>query len=70
MASGSPVPAVTPHGFSALAARVVAAPQGGWVAVLDLGDGATLSKWFPSEGEARRYPHELAEWLNRRSRAL
>ena len=43
--------AVRPHGRS------------GWVSEVRLGDGASVSKWFATEDEARRYPRELAEWL-------
>ena len=39
--------------------------DGGWLTVVNLGDGASLTKWFPSQDEARRYPDELAAWLNR-----
>lgn len=39
--------------------------DGGWLTVVNLGDGASLTKWFPSQDEARRYPNELAEWLAR-----
>lgn len=37
--------------------------QDGWVAQLRLGDGASLTKRFPTEQEARRYPEELLRWL-------
>jgi hypothetical protein len=37
--------------------------DGGWLTVVQLGDGATLTKWFSSQDEAERYPGELAEWL-------
>ena len=39
--------------------------DGGWLTVVNLGDGASLTKWFPSQDEATRYPGELAEWLAR-----
>ena len=42
--------------------------DGGWLTVLKLGDGATLSRWFPDEEDARRYPDELTAWLNGRNR--
>jgi hypothetical protein len=41
-------------------------PDGGWLAEVNLGDGATLSKWFPSRHEAELYPEELAAWLRSR----
>ena len=37
--------------------------HGGWVSEVRLGDGASVSKWFATEEEARRYPRELAQWL-------
>ena len=42
-------------------------PSGGWATVVNLGDGATLTKVFDSEPEALRYPEELADWLAQRS---
>ena len=41
-------------------------PDGGWLAEVHLSDGATLTKWFPQEEDARRYPDELADWLRHR----
>jgi hypothetical protein len=38
--------------------------DGGWLTVVNLGDGASLTKWFPSKDEARKYPDELAAWLS------
>ena len=40
-------------------------PDGGWLTEVSLCDGATLTKWFPTEDDARRYPDELASWLER-----
>jgi hypothetical protein len=37
--------------------------DGGWLTVVNLGDGASLTKWFASKDEANRYPDELAAWL-------
>ena len=53
----------TTPGFSA---SVEPNRDGGWLTVVNLGDGASLTKWFPSQDEAKRYPDELAEWLTRR----
>ena len=39
--------------------------DGGWLTEVNLGDGASLTKWFSSQDEAKRYPGELAEWLAR-----
>ena len=50
----------------AFTAVVTPNPDGGWLTILTLRDGATLSKWFQDEERARRYPDELAGWLNRK----
>jgi hypothetical protein len=42
--------------------------NGGWRTEVDLGDGATLTKWFPTEVEAQQYPEQLASWLSGRAR--
>ena len=52
----------TPAAFSA---SVRANRDGGWLTVVNLGDGASLTKWFASKDEANRYPDELAAWLTR-----
>lgn len=39
--------------------------DGGWLTTVNLGDGASLTKWFASHDEALRYPEELAAWLRR-----
>ena len=41
--------------------------DGGWLTVVNLGEGASLTKWFASKDEAQRYPVELAEWLKSNS---
>jgi hypothetical protein len=48
------------------AASISATPDGRWVTRIDLGAGASLSRLFPDEEQARRYPEELAAWLGRR----
>lgn len=50
------------HG-AALSARV-RQDEGGWIVDIVLGDGATLSKWFPDAESARRYPTDLRSWLD------
>jgi len=45
---------------------VSAHPGGGWATVVNLGDGATLTKVFDNEREALRYGDELADWLAQR----
>ena len=52
-----------PRTFSS---TVSAHPSGGWATVVDLGDGATLTKVFDTEPDALRYGDELADWLARR----
>ncbi|MGE5098546.1 MAG: hypothetical protein ACM3SX_01015 [Deltaproteobacteria bacterium] len=39
------------------------ADGGGWIIEIVLGDGATVSKWFPDAESARRYPLDLQIWL-------
>jgi hypothetical protein len=51
---------MTQCGFSA---SVEPNQDGGWLTVVNLGDGASLTKWFASQDEAQRYPDELAAWL-------
>jgi hypothetical protein len=50
-----------------LTTDVTPSPQGGWVAVVNLGEGATVSKWFDDEQEAQHYEEALLEWLAQRS---
>ena len=45
---------------------VSAHPAGGYATVVNLGDGATLTKVFPTEPEAEQYGDELADWLANR----
>ena len=42
------------------------ADGGGWVIEIALGDGATVSKWFPDAESAQRYPRDLQAWLEAR----
>ena len=60
--SKSVQPGRTTSGFSA---SVEPNRDGGWLTVVNLGDGASLTKWFASHDEAQRYPGELAKWLTR-----
>ena len=48
-----------------LSASVQPNRDGGWLTVVNLGDGASLTKWFASQDEAKQYPDELAAWLTR-----
>lgn len=59
-AAGPVHPETTIPAFSASVRPNV---DGGWLTVVNLGDGASLTKWFPSQDEADRYPEELAKWL-------
>ena len=49
-----------------LVARVNPHPSGGWVAVVGLGDGASVTKWFAHREPADAYGDELAAWLEHR----
>ena len=42
------------------------APDGRWLAVVDLGDGASATKVCDDPTEAARYGEELLRWLGRR----
>jgi hypothetical protein len=41
-------------------------PDGGWVAVVSMGDGASVTKWFQTREDAEGYGDELAAWLDQR----
>ena len=41
-------------------------PDGRWLAVVNLGDGASATKVCDDEAEAARYGEELIRWLGRR----
>jgi hypothetical protein len=64
MASGQPADnnATTQTSFTA----TVRADGTGWVAEVELGDGASMTKWFSEKRAAERYPRELADWLTQR----
>ena len=53
----------SPTTNSELSASIQPNRDGGWLTVVHLGDGASLTKWFASQDEAQRYPDELAAWL-------
>ena len=42
------------------------APDGRWLAVVNLGDGASATKVCDDRDEAARYGEELLRWLGRR----
>ena len=50
-------------------AHVAPDADSGWLTVIVLHDGASVSKWFEDEDDARRYPIELAAWLQRKRAA-
>jgi hypothetical protein len=58
-----PQPSCDASRVAVFSAHVTAHPGGGWITVVVLGDGASVSKWFPAEAEARHYPDELIAWL-------
>ena len=41
-------------------------PDGRWVAIVNLGDGASATKVCDDQAEAARYGEELLRWLGRR----
>ena len=41
-------------------------PDGRWLAVVNLGDGASATKVCDNQAEAARYGEELIRWLGRR----
>ena len=41
-------------------------PDGRWLAVVNLGDGASATKVCDDQAEAARYGEELLRWLGRR----
>jgi hypothetical protein len=49
-----------------LAASITATADGRWLTRIDLGGGASLSRLFPDEEQARRYPEDLVAWLGQR----
>jgi hypothetical protein len=63
MADEHPTTAVESDTTPAFSASIRPNHDGGWLAVVHLGDGASLTKWFSSQDEAKRYPDELAAWL-------
>lgn len=56
--------AAQPQTTAVFSASVQPTHDGGWITVVHLGDGLSLTKWFPSEDEAHKYPEELAAWLS------
>ena len=66
MANEHPAKSVQSDATSAaISASVQPNRDGGWLTVVNLGDGASLTKWFANQDEAKRYPDELAAWLTR-----
>ena len=51
------------------ATSVEARADGQWLAVVSLGEGASVCKLFDSELDARQYGDELAAWLVSRASA-
>jgi hypothetical protein len=55
----------TPDGLPFTTA-VEPSPDGRWLAVVNLGDGASATKVCDDQAEAARYGEELLRWLGRR----
>jgi hypothetical protein len=62
-------PSSAPAQAEPFAASIGPDADGGWLTVVLLHDGASVSKWFEDEDAARRYPIELAAWLQRKRAA-
>ena len=50
----------------AFTTSVEPSPDGRWLAVVNLGDGASATKVCDDQAEAARYGEELIRWLGRR----
>jgi hypothetical protein len=57
-------PHLQPHARPPFAVSIEPLPEG-WLVVITLGEGASMSKWFEAKEDALRYPEELADWLKR-----
>jgi len=62
----SPSSAQTQRPFNA---SITPNPDGGWLAIVSMGDGASLTKWFQTREGAEGYGDELAAWLEQRREA-
>jgi hypothetical protein len=65
---GDEKPVIEPEsgGSRGFSTKVERDESGHWLAVVTLGDGASVSKVFDTEGDAVHYGDELAEWLSAR----
>ena len=63
MSGEHPFPKDEPENTLPFAASVRPDERGGWLAEVNLGEGASLTKWFVTEEDAVRYLQELADWL-------
>lgn len=65
---GDEKPVIEPEsgGSRSFSTKVERDESGHWLAVVTLGDGASVSKVFDTEGDAVHYGDELAEWLSAR----
>ena len=59
-------PGLDPHDIPSFTTSVEPAPDGRWLAVVNLGDGASATKVCDDQAEAARYGEELLRWLGRR----
>lgn len=67
-ADGDENPAITAGSAAerSFSTKVERDEAGHWLAVVTLGDGASVSKVFDTERDADHYGDELAEWLSAR----
>ncbi len=67
-ADGDEKPGIAPESAEtrSFSTKVERDQAGHWLAVVTLGDGASVSKVFDTERDADHYGDELAEWLSAR----
>jgi hypothetical protein len=59
-------PGLEPYDTPPFTTSVEPAPDGRWLAVVNLGDGASATKVCDDQAEAAKYGEELLRWLGRR----
>ena len=69
MANEHQAPTVRSDNVYPFSTSVSLDPMGGWVTTIQLDGGASVSKWFEAEADAREYPSEIIAWLEERGSA-
>jgi len=54
------------HDLAPFSTSVEPSPDGRWLAVVNLGDGASATKVCDNQAEAAKYGEELLRWLGNR----